>query len=225
MGLLQPAIYFLVMGSGISPIYQKAFGSSYIQFIAPGIVVTTATGAAMFLGLTVLWDRQGGFLRGTLVAPVSRVQIAVGRIGGTVILAVVQGLLISLICIAMGFRPVSLEAIPLGFLFLFLTPLAFGALSTAIGASVSRPETFNLIMNSLSVPLFLVSGAMYPLVNISKVLAALVAINPLSYGVDGVRAALTGETHFGVFNDLVVLMTLSLIAVFLAAWRVSRIEA
>lgn len=222
--LAQPILYFLVMGAGLNPIYEKAVGASYLHFIAPGIVATTAASAAMFAGMGMFWDREFGLMRAMLVAPVSRVQIAIGRVGGTVVLAAVQGLLMAVICFAMGFRPARLALLPFGVLFLLLTPLVFGALSTAIGASARKMETLQVIMNTAMLPMFLISGAIFPLASIPRVLSALVSINPLSYGVDGLRGALIGESHFGIVTDLGVLCLLSALMIALSAWRVSKIE-
>src|SRR6202790_2145808 len=113
----QPLLYLLVLGFGLGPVYQKAGGGSYLQFMAPGIVGMTVLFSSVFSGIAMLWDRQFGFLKETLVAPVSRMQIMIGRTLGGATVAVIQGTLILVICLIAGFRPHSWLAIPAAFLF------------------------------------------------------------------------------------------------------------
>lgn len=222
--LAQPLLYLLIMGFGFNPVYEKAGGGSYLNFIAPGIIAMTVMFSATFSGMTLLWDRQFGLLKGTLVAPVSRWQITVGRACGAATVAFIQGLLVTGVCLGVGFRPVSLNLLPIGFLFLMLTAVVFAALGTAIGATLKKTEGFQVVMNFLMLPIFLLSGAMFPLMNLPVALAMLTKIDPLSYGVDGLRAALTGQTHFGMTTDATILVVLSITFLALGSWRVSKVE-
>ena len=224
--LVQPIVYFIIMGSGFNPIYQKAGSGNYLQFIAPGIVVTTMAFAAIYCGMTMILDREYGFLKGALVAPVSRLQIALGSVGGTVMVSSLQGLLMLAFCAGMGFRLTNTATLPFAFLFLLLTPLLFAALSTVIGATLQRVESFGVILNFVFLPIFLTSGAMFPTTGVPKFMSVLTMINPLSYGVDGLRASLNGGgSNFGILLDATVLASLSVMMICLAAWRVSKIEA
>src|SRR5205823_4786114 len=109
----QPLLYLVVLGFGLGPVFQKAGQGSYLQFVAPGIIAMTVLFSSIFSGMGLLWDRQFGFLKETLVAPVPRVQIMLGRTLGAATVAVIQGLLVAIVCIIAGFRPVDLKAIPL----------------------------------------------------------------------------------------------------------------
>lgn len=219
-----PLMYLGVLGFGLGPVFQRAGEGSYLQFIAPGVMEMTVLFTAMFSGVALLWDRQFGFLKETLVAPVPRVWIMIRRTFGGATVATLQGLLIFLVSLIAGFRPVSLFALPLGFLMLVLTAIVFAALGTVIGSSLKDMQGFQLAMNFLVMPIFFLSGALYPLTNLPKALALLTRIDPLTYGVDGVRTALVGVTHFGVAADLTALAFIAVGLLIVGAWRFSKIE-
>jgi ABC-2 type transport system permease protein len=123
-----------------------------------------------------------------------------------------------------GFRPVSLTVIPLALLFMVLIAVNFAALGTVIGSSLKDMQGFQLVMNFLVMPIFFLSGALYPLTNLPRVLALLTRIDPLTYGVDGMRTVLTGVTHFGVGVDAAVLIVVAIALLSAGAWRFSKIE-
>ena len=220
----QPLLYLLVLGFGLGPVYQKAGGGSYLQFMAPGIVGMAVLFTSVFSGIALLWDRQFGFLKETLVAPVPRVYVMIGRTLGGATVAMLQGTLIVVVCLIAGFRPVSLLGIPLGFAFMALIAIVFAALGTSIGSSLQDMQGFQLIMNFLVLPIFFLSGALFPLNNLPKALSFVTKLDPLSYGVDGLRAALIGTSHFGAIVDAVVLAVVAVGLLCLGAWRFSKIE-
>src|SRR6478609_8583803 len=104
----QPMLYLLVLGFGLGPVFQRAGNGNYLQFVAPGVIGMTVLFSSIFSGLGLLWDRQFGFLKETLVAPVSRLQLMIGKTLGGATVAVMQGLLVTIVCIVAGFRPVHL---------------------------------------------------------------------------------------------------------------------
>ena len=220
----QPLLYLLVLGFGLGPVYQKAGGGSYLQFMAPGIVGMAVLFTSVFSGIALLWDRQFGFLKETLVAPVPRIYVMIGRTLGGATVAMLQGTLIVVVCLIAGFRPVSLIGIPLGFAFMALIAIVFAALGTSIGSSLQDMQGFQLIMNFLVLPIFFLSGALFPLNNLPKALSFVTRLDPLSYGVDGLRAALIGTSHFGAIVDAVVLAVVAVGLLGLGAWRFSKIE-
>jgi ABC-2 type transport system permease protein len=220
----QPLLYLLVLGFGLGPVYQKAGGGSYLQFMAPGIVGMAVLFTSVFSGIALLWDRQFGFLKETLVAPVPRIYVMIGRTLGGATVAMLQGTLIVVVCLIAGFRPVSLLGIPLGFAFMALIAIVFAALGTSIGSSLQDMQGFQLIMNFLVLPIFFLSGALFPLNNLPKALSFVTKLDPLSYGVDGLRAALIGTSHFGAIVDVVVLAVVAVGLLGLGAWRFSKIE-
>jgi len=220
----QPLLYLLVLGFGLGPVFQRAGNGSYLQFMAPGVIGMTVLFTSIFSGIALLWDRQFGFLKETLVAPVPRLQVMVGRTLGGATVAMIQGMLIVVVCLICGFRPVSLVMLPLGFLFMALIATVFAALGTSIGSSLQDMQGFQLIMNFLVLPIFFLSGALFPLGNLPTALAIVTRLDPLSYGVDGLRGALINASHFGVVTDLVVLSGVAVLFLCLGAWRFSKIE-
>src|SRR6185437_1139721 len=145
----QPLLYLLALGFGLGPIFQKSGHGSYLQFIAPGVIAMTVLFTSIFSGIALLWDRQFGFLKETLVAPVPRITIMIGRTLGGATVAMIQGVLVIIVCLIAGFRPVNLAAVPLAFGFMLLIAVVFGALGTAIGSVLQDMQGFQLIMNFL----------------------------------------------------------------------------
>jgi ABC-2 type transport system permease protein len=219
-----PIMYLGILGFGLGPVFQRAGQGSYLQFMAPGVIGMTVLFTSIFSGIALLWDRQFGFLKETLVAPVSRLSIMLGRTLGGATVAIIQGLLIFIVCLIAGFRPTSAAAIPTAILFMMLIAIVFAALGTVIGSSLKDMQGFQLVMNFLVMPIFFLSGALYPLTNLPKVLALLTRLDPLTYGVDGVRSVLIGVTHFGPTVDLAVLVGVAILLLTLGAWRFSKIE-
>jgi ABC-2 type transport system permease protein len=142
---------------------------------------------------------------------------------GAATVALSQGALMVVVCIVAGFRP-SGVGLPLAALFMLLIATVFTALGIAIGASLQNMQGFQMVMTFLVMPIFFLSGALFPLTNLPKALGALTRLDPLSYGVDGLRAALIGRTHFGAVTDLVVLALAAVALLSVGAWRFSKIE-
>jgi ABC-2 type transport system ATP-binding protein len=157
----QPLLYLLVLGFGLGPVFQRAGNGSYLQFVAPGVISMTILFSAIFSGIAMLWDRQFGFLKETLVAPVPRIEVMIGRTLGGATVAVIQGTLILIVCLIAGFRRAQLSLFPLAFVFMALIAIVFAALGTAFGAILQDMQGFQLIMISWS-PDFLLSGALFP---------------------------------------------------------------
>src|SRR3954447_10234248 len=193
----QPMLSLLVLGFGLGPVFQKAGAGSYLQFVAPGVIGMTVLFSSVFSGVGLLWDRQFGFLKETLVAPVPRTRIMFGRTLGGATVAVIQGTLVLIICMIAGFRPASIWAIPVAFLFMLLIAMVFGALGTAIGSVLKDMQGFQLIMNFLVMLIFFLSGALFPLGYLPAALTVLTSIDPLSYGIDGLRSIMINVSHFG----------------------------
>jgi len=220
----QPLMYLLVLGFGLGPVFAKAGQGDYLQFVAPGVVGMTILFSSIFSGVGLLWDRQFGFLKETLVAPVPRLQIMIGRTLGGATTATIQGLLVLTVCLIAGFRPHEFSGVLLGFLFMALIAIVFAALGTIIGSALRDMQGFQLVMNFLVMPIFFLSGALYPLSNLPAALTLATGLDPLSYGVDGLRGAFIGQSHFGVATDLVVLSVLAGVFLAFGARAFSRIQ-
>jgi ABC-2 type transport system permease protein len=221
----QPLIYFLALGHGLSPVFRKAGTSDYLQIVGSGVIAMTVLFASMSSGEQLIWDREFGYLKAMLVAPVRRIQIVVGRTLGVATAAVAQGILAAAVCILAGFHVVSLAAIPLAMAFLLLIAMVFTALSITIASSFTRMQTFGIVMQLLLMPIFLLSGALFSLDGLPGVLAFAARVDPLTYGVDGLRAALTSHSHFGAVTDWLVISTLLISVMSLGFWRFQRVTA
>jgi ABC-2 type transport system permease protein len=221
----QPLLYLLALGFGLGPVFQKAGQGNYLQFVAPGVISMTILFSSVFSGMGLLWDRQLGFLKETLVAPVPRIQIMLGRTLGAATVAVIQGLLVVIVCFIAGFRIVNLSAVPWALLFMLLIACTFSALGTAIGSVLQNMQGFQLIMNFLVMPIFFLSGALYPLGNLPKAMSIVVRLDPLAYGVDGLRTSLIGVSHFGIALDGAVLAVVSALFLGLGSYLFSKIQA
>jgi ABC-2 type transport system permease protein len=219
-----PLMYLGVLGFGLGPVFRRAGEGSYLQFVAPGVIGMTVLFTAMFSGIAMLWDRQFGFLKETLVAPVPRVQIMIGRTLGGATVAVLQGTIIFAVTLIAGFRPAGVLAVLLAFLLIILIAVVFSALATAIGSTLKEMAGFQMVMNFLVMPMWFLSGALYPLQGLPAVLAVLTRIDPLTYGIDGVRGTMSGTSHFGILLDVSVLLGVGVVFVTAGAWRFSKLE-
>jgi ABC-2 type transport system permease protein len=224
VSLGQPALYLLALGFGLGPVFAKAGQGSYLQFMAPGVVGMTVLFSSVFSGIAMLFDRQFGFLKETLVAPVPRIYIMIGRTLGGATVAMIQGGLILIICVVAGFRPQHWYAIPMAYVFVAMIAIVFAALGTAIGSVIQDMQGFQLIMNFMVLPIFFLSGALYPLTNLPKVMTWITHADPLAYGVDGLRGVLISTWKFGFQTDLIVLTIVAVVFLSAGAWLFSRIQ-
>jgi ABC-2 type transport system permease protein len=221
----QPLLFLLAFGFGFGPVFQRAGQGSYLQFMAPGVISMGIIFSAMFSGIELIWDRQFGFIKETLVAPVPRWQIMLGRACGGASVALLQAVLVALISLAVGFRVDSTAHVLLALVYAALVALMFTALGTAIASVVEDFQAFPLVMNFLVMPLFFLSGALFPLQGVPAVLAGFARVNPVAYAVDGLRGALTGSWHFGAPLDLTVMLTMTAVLLAIGTALFTRIEA
>ena len=220
----QPMLYLLALGFGLGPVFQRSGQGSYLQFVAPGVVGMSILFMSIFSGIGLLWDRQFGFLKETLVAPVPRLHVMLGKALGGATVAVIQGSIVFVVCLIAGFRPVNISSLPIAFLFMALIATMFTSLGTAIGSVLVDMQGFQLVMNFLVMPIFFLSGALFPLVNLPKALAIVTRLDPMTYGVDGLRAALIGISHFGIATDIAVICVITAVFMGLGTYFFSRIQ-
>ncbi len=220
----QPLLYLFALGFGLGPVFQRAGQGSYVQFVAPGVIGMSVLFTAIFSGIGLLWDRQFGFLKETLVAPVPRLQIMAGRTLGGATVAMIQGLLVLVVCLIAGFRPANASALPLAVLFMALISVVFAALGTAIGSTLQNMQGFQLIMNFLVMPIFFLSGALFPLSNLPPGMVVATRLDPLTYGIDGLRGALNGTAHFATATNVMVLAVVAAVFLGLGARAFARIQ-
>ena len=221
----QPLLFLLALGFGFGPVFKHAGQGNYIEFLAPGIIAMSIIFTALFSGIEVIWDRQFGFLKETLVAPVSRLNIMIGRTLGGATVATVQGVIVLFIALAPGFRPANWALVPVALVAMAITALLFTALGTALASLLNDMQGFQLIMPFLVMPLFFLSGALFPLQGAPGAITAIARCNPLSYGVDALRGLLTGASHYGLLPDFAVLAAVTTLFLLAGSWFFSRVEA
>jgi ABC-2 type transport system permease protein len=225
ISILQPLVYLLTLGFGFNALFQQAGKGSYIQFVVPGVVAQTILFTATFWGINIMWDKQFGFLKETLVAPVPRIQVMLGGSLGGATISVIQGLALFIIALIFGFRPYSWPMFGLTLLVMAMLSVTIVSFSSGIGAMVNDMQSFMAITNFLVVPLFFLSSALFPLDNVPVVMKVLAYMNPLTYAVDAMRASLVNQSHFGLPVDFAVIIGLMAVLVWFSIYRFNRIQA
>ncbi len=220
----QPLLFLLAFGYGFGSVYAAAGRGSYIDFLAPGIIGMSIIFTSIFNGVQVIWDRQFGFLKETLVAPVPRIAIMFGRTLGGATVASFQGLIVLAATMLAGFHPVSWLALPAVYLLMLMTGTLFSAIGVMVGSLMRDFQGFQLVMNFLVMPLFFLSGALFPLNNVPVVMLWIARFDPLSYGVDAMRYLLIGAAQFGLMLDIGVLVLVTAVFLALGSYFFSKIE-
>lgn len=197
--LAQPLMFLALLGPGLSagmgilgrnPLGQEI---DYVKFLYPGIIAMTVLFSAMFSAISVVWDREFGFLKEVLVAPISRAAVAVGKALGGSTIAMIQGTILlafaPLVGLGLSWGMVA-SLLPL----LFLTAFSITALGLMVAARLRTMESFHMVMNFMVMPMFFLSGALFPLGNLPGWLGLLTMLNPVTYGVNPIRGVLLQAT-------------------------------
>jgi ABC-2 type transport system permease protein len=215
----QPLIWLAIVGVGLGSAFAVGGVSgslgkvSYVTFLAPGIIGMTILFTSIFAGINVIWDKQFGFLKEILVAPVSRAGIVIGKIAGSATVSLITALVILCVVVAVGVIPfglLSLTGVLEAIVMMVMISTIFVALGLIIASYVNNIEGFQVLMNFLVLPLFFLSGALFPLINAPTWMKAVAAIDPLRYGVDGMRGALIGIHSYPLWIDFVVVLGIAI---------------
>ncbi|MHC1588386.1 MAG: ABC transporter permease [Methermicoccaceae archaeon] len=228
VGMLGMPLFFLVfMGFGFTNMSIPGMPEDidYIHFLVPGIIGMSILFTSMFAGISVLWDREFGFLKEIMVAPVSRVSIVIGRIAGGATTSLVQGCLILVISSIMGFKVASVLSVLLSVVFMLLIATTFISLGLIFASNMKDMQGFSLIMNFIIFPLFFLSGAIFPVENLPEWIRLVAYADPLTYGVDGLRGALIGASSFSAITNFTVLIGFSVVMIALGAYFFEKSEA
>lgn len=223
--LFQPIIFLLMFGYGFGKTFAQA-GGNYLDFLVPGIIGMSIIFTSIFAGMEMIWDRQFGFLKETLVAPMPRLNAMFGRTLGGATVATIQGIIVLVISIAFGFRPVSWFAVLPAIFIMFLIALVFSAIGTIIGSLLDDMQAFSLIINFLVQPLFFLSGALFPLQGLPVWLSSVSRIDPLTYGVNAMHILLANISYhdLGLGLSTVVLIVMSVVLLWIGSYTFEKIQ-
>lgn len=223
--MMQPLLFMVAFGFGIKGMYEQTGRGSYIQYLVPGLVAMTLLMSSTMNGVSLIWDKQFGFLKETLVAPVSRTGLLFGRCLGGATTSVFQGLLTFGLGFLVGFRMPNWLMLPAAVVFMMLVSLLFNLFGTSIAAKYDDMQTFPVIMNFLVMPMVFISPAMFPAEGFPKALKIVMACNPFTYCADLVSFGLNGKCQRGLLFDLVVPGVLIVILGLLGTRFFNRMEA
>jgi len=225
--LIQPAIWIIVIGNtfaGTRPLIQSVgFNGSYIEFMAPGVIMLTAIFTSIFGGVNTLWDRRYGFMNKALTSPISRSSIAVGKMLAISLISALQSSLILGIALELGVGIVNyLMIIPI-LLIVIAFSLGFSGISVIVAATAKSQETFWGVINFLGMPLFMLSPALFPLELLPHWLAFIAKLNPVTYSVLLIREMMTGTAQiFSIAVDVAVICGFVAIMIAIASYAFTR---
>lgn len=216
----RPTLWLLIMGTGFNTIFRAGTGT-YVQFLFPGIIGMTVLFTSVFSAVSVIWDRQFGFLREILVAPVSRTSVAVGKTLSGVFQSLIQGGIILALSPIVGVSLTPLIILEVGGLIILIS-FALTSFGLLIASRMESFEGFNLIMNFLIMPMFFLSGALFPMTALPLWLKSIVSVNPLSYGVDALRGVIIGTAEHAMATDILFMAAFASIMTVAAVTAFSR---
>jgi ABC-2 type transport system permease protein len=226
--LVQPLIFWLVIGSGLSGSFrlQGAEGVGYIQYFYPGIVMLVVLFTSIFTTMSVIEDRHKGFLQAVLVAPASRASLVLGKTLGGVAIALAQAAVFLALLPLAGFDVRAVDW-PLLAAMLVTASVGLASIGFAIAWWLDSTQGYHVVMSVLLIPLWILSGAMFPMTGASSWIGWLMRLNPMAYGVSGIRRALHGGSAPGVAGsstalELAIVVGFAVFAVALATWVCSR---
>ncbi|MFD4371218.1 ABC transporter permease [Streptomyces sp. NPDC058486] len=189
--LLHPVLYLFILGGGLAALIPAAsLGVGYQTYLFPGMLMMTVQTPAIMVGIRLITDRQSGYLRELLMAPVSRVTLLLGSCAGGTLVATVQGAVLLGLAGAVGlpYDPVLLAMLLGG---MILASFTITAMSLALAVGLRRPETFHTLLGLVMMPLLFLSGGFFPLASLPGWAQVPAAANPLAYGVDVLRRSIT----------------------------------
>ena len=203
--IMMPLFLLLFLGFGLNNVVQMpGLGGNYLVFLIPGMVAMSVMFTGVGSGVQILWDKQFGFLKETLVAPVSRLEIMMGQTAGGATTAILQGFFILIPALVIGLKVPDPAGFLVALLFIALIGIGFTAFGIALASRMEDMTGFQLIMNFVIFPIFGLSGALYPISSLPAWIAPLTLIDPMTYGVEGMRYGLTGVSQINPWVCLAV---------------------
>lgn len=205
--LATPLFFLVILGTGFSSSFQLQGGGTFNKsYLAPGLIGMSVLFSSLMGGVSIIWDREFGFLKEILIAPVSRFFVALGKAVGGVTTAMIQGILIMIIAWLIGVKYVSIQGVLGSIVIMFISGIGFIGLGIALASRIESHEGFQMVMSFLTMPLVLLSGAFFPISNLPAWLKVFVYANPLTYGVEALRFFLLGSSTIPVSLSIAVLI-------------------
>lgn len=225
--IVEPLFFLFILGFGFNIATFPGLSGSYINFLAPGIIAMAIMFSSMFTGVSVLWDKQFGFLQEVLVAPVSRLSIVIGRTLGGATIALFQGTVILIIALALGVPIVNIGGLLLTILIMILLSFTAVGFGLILASKMQDFEGFQSIMNLILMPLLFLSSAFFPVNESLPIwLRVLSYCNPLFYMIDGIRGSLTGVNNIlHPLIDLGIITILCIVIMGLGSYFFNKSEA
>ena len=226
IGSISMPLFFLIfLGFGLNSVVElPGLGENYIVFLIPGMIAMSVLFTSVFSGIQVIWDKQFGFLKETLVAPVSRLEIMSGQTLGGATTAVIQGSIILFLSVFLGLPVTNPAGFLIAFLFMILIGISFTAFGIAIASRMDDMTGFQLIMNFVVFPIFGLSGALFPISTLPAWIIPLTLLDPLTYGVEGIRYGLTGVSQINPLVCGAVLGSFTIAMTILGAFLFRKIR-
>jgi len=219
-----PLFWYFIFGAGIGSIASNtAVTGNYQHFIFPGFLAMTIIFTGMFNGAYVVWDRKVDFLKEVLVAPLSRTTIFIGKVLGGMTDALAQAFILLIIGIILGV-PFTISSVILSIIILFIFAIGLISLGLIIGAFMESPEGFGLISSFAVYPLFLLSGAFYPLNNLPGWMQVLTHFDPATYTVDALRNVILGTSSLPYLTNLGIIIGFDVVLVAIGTWAFNRMK-
>jgi len=223
--IAQPTLFLLALGLGFGPVFEQTGEMNYIQYLTPGIVGMSLLFGSMMHGMSVIWDKKFGFLKETLVAPSSRTALLIGRCLGGATSSIFQGVIVSaLSALFLGYRLGHPATIPLLLFIMLAIALLFTLLGTIIASKIDDFEAFPTIMNFLILPMFFLSGAIFPIANLPSPVQLITRFNPMSYGVNLLRETMNFNLNPDLLTDAAVLLFLIVVLLIVGSKVFQNIE-
>ncbi|HUU74560.1 MAG TPA: ABC transporter permease [Methanoregulaceae archaeon] len=220
-----PLFFLVILGFGLNSVVTiPTISENYVEFLVPGIVSMSVLFTSIFSGIQIIWDKQFGFLKETLVAPISRIEIMLGQTFGGATTAIIQGTIILVLSLFIGLNIPGISGLFIAFGFMALIGIGFTSLGIAIASRMEDMNGFQLIMSFLIFPLFGLSGAMFPIESLPPMFRSLTMIDPLTYGVEGIRFGLNGVSQIDPSVCFVVLFGFSVAMILIGAFLFKKIK-
>jgi ABC-2 type transport system permease protein len=196
--LFRPALWLFAFGMGLRPSFKNIHGFNYIQFVFPGVIAMTLIFTSIGSGISIIWDREFGFLKEILAAPIPRTWIVLGKSLSGSTTAMIQGMFVLLFAPVVGVH-ISFNEVLICLVVMFLVSMSLTGLGIILAARMTSFEGFGAIMNFIIMPLYFLSGAIFPLHGIPIWLYIISILNPLTYGVDLLRGVMMHLHQFPYF--------------------------